>query len=259
MIAILLLAHSNNVDEYRYFDELGRHDGINIYCHVDSKSNFEPLDYKLNNICFVERCPVFWSGRSMVDATMKLIEKALDDERTNRLCLVSLDSRLLIEPAEFVIWCNNKVRCIQIEKYKNYTSRSMKYNFFRNSGNPKSLFARLLTRMALMVQPSRLRNSPFDGAVTGSQWWLLSREDAEHAAGYFSENEKHLDYTNCADEFFFQNSVYNKYSNVEESAIEYKFMYFDFEQRNSPKILTDRDILQARELGYVFGRKMKCS
>src|SRR4029077_20713429 len=68
-----------------------RDDGVSFFVHVDRKVPIEPfLAYQAPDIDFVdERVPVYWGEWQMVEATLRLMDRALARAEPDYLVLLS--------------------------------------------------------------------------------------------------------------------------------------------------------------------------
>ncbi len=89
-IAFLILAHTDPLHLYRLCRALGPDD--DIFVHIDKRSDFSSFKRPLipSNVSFVQRrIPVFWGHISVVEATLILLEEAMQS-KTDYLRLVLL-------------------------------------------------------------------------------------------------------------------------------------------------------------------------
>ena len=78
-IAYLMLVHNNPHLQKRAIEMLSS-DGCGFFIHVDAKSDIRPFSGICGeHVTFVEpRIPVYWGEFSIVEATMRLMRRALD-------------------------------------------------------------------------------------------------------------------------------------------------------------------------------------
>lgn len=255
MIVFLVLAHQTDLRHYAYWNRIAGNDSYRVFVHVDKSASVD-IDYLKSHFTSLDVLSlqyVYWADRSMVDATIATLREALDNVDAERFFLLSADSILLQDEVSILEFCKRYETYVVGSKNDTYQKRSNKYYFLKSNRYSKRLLARALDRLILFFQFFD-RRTPFSGCLKGPQWLLLNRSEAEAALEVYEKFGSHLDYTNCADEFFFQNVVPESSLRSPDSQ---KLIYTKWEKKNSPEFLCREDIERARDEGYLFARKVR--
>ncbi len=255
MIAILLLGHQNNKKYFDYWEELNKYNDFLIKIHIDKKVNLKIKKYK--NIDIKSFVNVSWASHSMIEATVLMLENILLEKKIEKIFLLSLDSILLQNKNSIFKFSKMYENYVTYEKNTSHKERSEKYYLFKNNKYSKHFFMRLLEKISIKLQFKINRNSIFDSSLSGDQWCMLSRNDAEKAIKIYKNELKYIYFTNCIDEFFFQNII-EKDKLVFRK--EQKLIYTKWVNRNSPEFLNNIDLEVPKNQDYLFARKYKhCS
>lgn len=222
-----------------------------FYIHIDSKVNLREFlfESRVDNVYYLEnRLDCFWGDFSIVEATILLIKKVLENHENGFCCLLSgLDYP--VKPKQYIesylAW-NSDYNFIEIkpihEKWsKNeLSSRTESYRITRRN---KALYFKGVNRRTLRLLITgelpvyflpllfKKRKAPLP-LYGGSQWWRLNLKTLRKMIVYINSNYTKLSgyfkYTNCADEIFFH-SILKLLSNTDSSIkIEPTLTYTDW-------------------------------
>ena len=113
MISILILAHQKKEDFYSYWNKVSKKYNVNIYIHLDKKQNIKitSLQSSFPNLNFYSKYNVYWAHESMIDSTVFLLDKALENKCNTHFYLLSLDSIILQDVRTFNHFTYNHFSC----------------------------------------------------------------------------------------------------------------------------------------------------
>lgn len=250
-ICILVLAHKE-IDQIYNFALNNPH--MNFYIHFDLKFNISENAGK--NIFFVsKRIDVKWGGYSMVQATLNLIEYALQHDSENEFFhLISGDDVFL---SNNLIWNDSSVymECFESKKHR----YRLRFNTpHADTQHQRKIWGKLLTQFYKILDkifPTQ------EKIFFGSQWFSIRRDELKILMNAITEKDieffrKKL----CPDEHFFQYLV-NKCNMLNHiySKGNQRYIIFDknYQRGSSPIFLNYEQLMQARESGYWFARKVE--
>jgi hypothetical protein len=224
-IAFLILCHTDPRHLRRLAEVLQPHD---LFIHLDQKTP-RCNEWKKNiaEFNFVEPAvPVYWGGASMVEATIRLMDAALQADRNIQKLVLLCGRSYPIRPI------SDLVSLFEGDDDHNYiTYRNMNRSPHLRAHIQRKWFheplipqvhrrgrivraAEAQTRM-LLGRIERTRISPDQEATLfgmtpyhGSQWWALSRRCAEYVSKAYREH-KRLRFTWAPDEHVIQTIVGN--------------------------------------------------
>jgi len=220
-IAYLILAHNNPVHLQRLMKKLRGPESF-FYVHIDAKSdigNFDHLASPTVKFC-TRRVACSWGDISLVAATLELMKAAAADERDFDYFALLSGACYPIQSADYIeafLEKNRGTEFIEVFPLPNVQygkSLERLTHFWIKKGKPFTRFRWPLQHFLNKHLPLRNYSKALHGgdAVTGSQWWCLSRDavqyvlDSVAADSRFFRFCKHVD---CPDEFFFQAILWN--------------------------------------------------
>lgn len=256
--AFLILTHKS-IDNIYVFAEKYR--DYNFYVHVDKKIDITLIKKeKRSNIYFVnenDRVDIKWAGFSMIQATINLINFALNhDKRNEYFHLISGDDIVLNNS---LTWPDDK---IFIECYHSFSHRyRMRFNTpHADTRYQRSFLGKLLTQSCKFLDKIIPTSETF---YFGSQWFSIKRSELELILDSITDADinffkKKL----CPDEHFFQylikkNNLISKISSEGNK----RFIVFDnnFQRGSSPIFLNRTQLDHAERHRYWFARKVQQS
>jgi len=179
MHAFLILAHKDPVQLQFLIEELQKHGSVYVHLDKDNVRNFVNFSPP-TNVFITGKISIRYSHWTMIQATLILIEKALEDGAT-RLSLISGDALPIASEKDFkTLLASNIDICHNRSLKTNYDSQvdlQYYYRFF-SSKYPQRFFPRGINYLA-SKWPIKIRIQkyldPLDMKI-GSQWWSVSRE-----------------------------------------------------------------------------------
>jgi hypothetical protein len=265
-IAYMMLAHKN-FEQIELLITALKDPDIDIYIHVDKKS--EDLFLKLKaafksnpNIFILEqRVDIKWGGLSMVDATLKLMNKVSCKEY-NYISLISGQDypiKSLQRLKDFLIENEGK-EFIDSEPIGKAFWRLKCYNLFSENPNSRKKSLKIIEKLIRLLQIVFVRRNNLKGLelVKGSQWFTITKECHKYILDYLCDNLNYYEdfkYTHCPDESFFHIIILN--SHFSENVVNNDLTYIDWENAiaGSPRTLTIRDLEKISSSGDFFARK----
>lgn len=238
-IAILMMVHKNIEQVERLLNKL-RHEKIDIFIHVDQKSNIAPEEIKGDNIYFTEnRYDIGLFEFSMVDAERELIQTAMKHGTYGYYLLMSGQCYptvnadelygFLVEryPESFIeIVAPTETNYVKVNFDHVYILKRFKlstYAFLKKHFSFKMYralryfpggFAFAISRLKeLFVQSPKKRLEKMGiSRYCGSQWWILPDKVLNNVMPYFDNIEfcKAVYDTFSCDETFFQTAIMNE-------------------------------------------------
>lgn len=280
-IAFLILAHQQIELVYKQIELLDDPEHF-FFIHLDKNYNpiIEPGVRAKSNVCFFsERIHVNWGGFSIVQATLLLLQNAVN-HNVNFDYFILLSGQCLPIQSKATIrsfFEQNNGKCfIELKSFSEPDMASSWYKlhypvffdalgrlpntlpFFKKLEYKKWLFK--IMRNALKLVGYK-RQIP-DGLqpAFGSQWWALHRDAVHHVLDSI-QNRPHVlsffRYTWAPDELFFQ-SVLNSYNFTGE--LENRSLwYIDWSTNGPPKTMTRDDYNKMMSSRKLFARKFDIS
>ncbi len=259
--AHLILAHSN-VDQLERLIKQLTHDDVDIFIHIDKKTNitpFLPLN-KLPNVFFVEkREKVYWGAYSIVQATINGFEAILKTKN-------NYDYINLLSGQDYPIQSNTTILgFLKANPNKAFMEfypvsdiwteaipRVTKYHLTNYHFPGKHLLEKVMN--AILPQ-RKLPNSLI--AVGRSQWFSITGEQAKYIVNFLNKNRKIVRYfklTWGADELIFQTILFN--SPFKKNMVNNNLRYIDWSAGGvSPKTFTIKDADILLKSDKLFARK----
>ena len=265
--AILILAHED-VNMLRRIvcrvSSLGP-----VFVHVDAKTKISMWQCRDIPCTFVEpRIPVFWGDWSGVEATVLLLETALEDSSITRFTLLSGSHYPIVSNQEIAVKARRSGNIIAARNAPNMPDGSrpeIEYERRAYRANkPNSLWARakngFMNRVVFYRRPLDWRSvTPSTGMRAGSPYWSLERDFVEYCVAQIRSERPLIQYfkrIGCSDEKVFA-TLYGEFTN------QLSFdgtTYVNWAGRANPSSISRTDIEKAIEKDlYWFARKFKAS
>ena len=273
-VAYLIQCHKNAEQVNRLIKALNS-DALSyctdFYVHVDAKSNIasEIIDIPNVNVLH-ERVNVRWGHVSQVQATLKLIEKALESK-------IDYDYLWLISGQDYPIKSNSYIydflatkgqkNYIEIidkgsDQYRRYLKRNQ--TWFPTWGASPVFVMRVLRKIYVIltggarhsiIKRKNVLNAEWQ---FGSQWWTLTKDACRYILEKSADGSWIDYYKNClcSDESYFQTMLYN--SEFKETIAGYNLCYVDWsEGKKNPKLLNEKDLPALQASDKLLARKLE--
>ena len=211
-IAILNLCHTEPEIVARVAKKLTQNENIDMYVHVDLKSNIEPFHTvlsDLNRVYFIkERVKLYWGGFNAVRATIAMLKQALQSQR-NYCYFVILQNYdyptrtndQIIQffqehkGKEFIRGCNiARVKDWHYsKKYKIYNKRDDDF-YLKKHSKPRMLlrYSHMLLKSVGTIFSNGVLNEngqKYD-LFYGAAQWAVTRELAEYFVEFYDTHPK---------------------------------------------------------------------
>jgi hypothetical protein len=271
-VAYLVLTHGMPDHLGRLITAL-RDEGVSFFVHVDRKVPIEPfLAYRALDVEFLdERVPVYWGEWQMVEATLRLMKRALEQADPDYLVLLSGSC--------YPIRSNSRIRSLlgdgtgqfinsvpmpseelhkpisRIERFRFRSDRPWIENVIR--AVPVVLHGprrgRRFSRRWLLTRDWRreLRLDPY----AGSSWWALTGTAARYVLDFAAREPsvvRFFENTRSPDEGFFQTVLANS---TFGPAMRRGLTYSDWKQHGShPAVITTEHVESFARPGPLMGR-----
>lgn len=292
-IYYLILAHKNPNQVARLVRSLNSIDST-FYVHIDSKVCLSPFLEAFENIdnasivVLKDRQKCIWGHISIVQATLKLMSRLLNDDPTsgyvvllsgqhypiksNRLILDFFERRkgtIFLEGdsiprddwrgnggldrlTKFYFFCANFPRSyIILENISGFR------DLINTSGTIKKLLSFLLFFRINRPRSGPTRVAPFGG----SQWWALPLETVKEIRSFVEENPGYLQfhrYTFAPDEIFFHSIVLSELTKGSYDHMQGDNLLFEdwgTHDHSRPAVITRRHFPQILKSDKLFARK----
>lgn len=201
--------------------------GFDVFVHLDAKASM--FDYvramgeHAQHCRFIDsRVPVFWGGFSMIRATMRLLETALETKGYSNLLLVSDDTLPIVPVERLRSALGARVERIAIRRLQEDELFVQRYRKFFLLDHPAtSLLGRPIETAfiddALVETFGRLQARRRAGKVDlplyyGSQWWCLTADAARTVLSLHAEHtdlRESFEFSAVPDEMYIQTLVAN--------------------------------------------------
>ncbi|MBE8189847.1 MAG: hypothetical protein HAW58_03055, partial [Candidatus Thioglobus sp.] len=254
-VAILILAHNQPQHLAKLVEYLSC-DWTQIFIHIDKKvdiTNFQKLTNK-NQPIFLnseQRIRVNWGGFSVIQATLNLLNVALNADNFDRFCLLS--------GADFPIKSLDKIKASfdsddefiqigwQLDAAHN-AYKSVKYYHFMDSR-----FGKITNRLPKIPRKIYAKITLYKGA----QWWSLTQNCVNYIIEFLQNNDDYIafhKFSKCSDEIFF-NSIIQSSPFVLKAQSDYHYADWNTKGVSLPKILDSSDFDILRNSDKLFARK----
>jgi len=266
-LAYIIQAHTGENQLVSLINQLTDVD-TDIFLHIDRKndelnSNLLERYSLVSNVYIVkDRVGVNWSGFSMVEATLKLMNMVQGiGKKYDYISFISGQDYPL-KSNEYIkkyLTDNKGKEFIESRDIAQHFWRLKCYNFFRENKNNRKLYMRILDSLIRYPQKKLIWRNNFKNTKLyyGSTWFTITYDCMLYILNYVMDNpeyKKQYNHTSCSDEHFFQMIVMN--SQFKKNVINNNQRYIDWaEGANSPKTLTVKDYDNLKNSEKLYARK----
>jgi len=262
-IAVLIAAHKDPLQVEKLIQLLDN-DHIDIYIHLDRKSNFNSFKYLAakKRVSFIKNSVRTYRGEySLIQATINSLEEIVKKGNYEYINFIS-GQDLPIQSAQYIFnFLLENVGCEFINTHlynpsdpwwKLNESRILKYNLdnWRIPGKYK------LQKIINTLLPKR--KIPKGYILSGnSQWFCITKSCAEYVLDFIRSKPPLINYFKYvwgADEFFFSTIVYNSPFR-EQIRNNLHYVKWGNSEGGHPKILGVNDFDNIFNSGKLFARK----
>ena len=255
-ITYMILTHKNIDHIYKLASEMP---ASNFYIHIDLKADITQIRkglHNIENIFFVEnRVDIKWAGFSMIQATLNLMNYALQHDTQNEYFhLISGDDVILKKEQ---VWDDSTIymECRESVEHR----YRMRFNApHADTQYQRSIFGKFLTQGYKFLDKLFSSTEKF---YFGSQWFSIRRAQLQKILDSISvEDIEFFRKKLCPDEHFFQYLVIKNSLLANISSLGNKrFIIFDenYQRGSSPIFLTTKHLLKAKSEQYWFARKVE--
>lgn len=221
-VCYLILAHADP----KHFEKLVNAINYNarFFVHLDAKTDikaFQTLSLP-EDVTFVQdRVRVSWGGISMVDATLRLMEAALNcgEDFTHLVLLSGADYPIKKSSVIYEIFSKNPqhqfIKFIDMRESAHYSShinsRWFKEPVIQTSIKIVRLADKIVRNLGNRIKFSNSWDKSI-GPYFGSQWWAITPDCAKYILDYLKKNPKYYiqnKFTFSPDEHFFHTIIGN--------------------------------------------------
>jgi len=289
-IAFLNLCHTDPELVARAASKLTQHENIDMYIHVDLKTDIEPFLSALSNVPQVyfikERFKLYWGGFNAVRATVAMLRQALASQknydyfiifqnldypiRTNRQIISFFSEH---KGTEFIRGCNiaRTNDWHYARKYKIYNKRDDDF-YLKKHSKP-----RMYMRYINMLLKS-FGTAFFNGVISegdnnyelhyGAAQWAVTRELANHFVEFYDTHPKFnsiMKHIQFPDETYFHTITHNslfKYNcvkydeDVKRWLVNWRNLHY-FEYPGEITVMCEKDFDKIINEDALFIRKVK--
>lgn len=272
-IAILILCHKN-ADQINRLISVLEHENIDLFIHVDKKSNIINDIIKTEKVFFVpdnQRVDVKWGAFSQVEASLQLLSMAANHDEYDYFWQISGQDFPLRKASDIVsFFKSNEVNYINLLPSKNNgLQRSNNYDkrndiYFSHWMFKKGQLYRLVRRFWVEITGgynktfffAKRKNITNCNFYFGSSWWCINSTFVNYILDYIENHREYCAYfknTSCPDESFFQTLLMNsQFRNERQDYLH----YVDWSGGgNNPKILTMDDLSSLMTSDKLMARK----
>ncbi|MEH7356504.1 beta-1,6-N-acetylglucosaminyltransferase [Neobacillus drentensis] len=271
--AYILQIHKNPDQVNKFIQQLIIDNQADVFIHID-KRNYESLKDKIikspnvkvlktSNICE-------WGDISQVDTTILLLREILSAKKNyNFVCLRSGQDLLVKDGFADFLGENKGKIFMTLRNVSRFNSGLMEIYWPKitrkrfTTANPLRIYRSIilsLYRKGINVFPNSNQWPKDYSLYNGAQWFSIPYEVAEYIIRFLDENEwyyKYFENTLAPDEWFFHTLIMN--SSYKTDVVNNNLMFLKWGEtlstRNSPLVLTKKDINLIEESGQFFGRK----
>lgn len=266
-LAYIMQAHTGEDQLIGLISKLTDKD-TDIFLHIDKKSeqlylNLTQKYASVANVYFVkDRVSVNWSGYSMVEATLELMNMVKGtDKKYSYISFISGQDYPIKSKKDITTYLteNEGKEFIEFRDIAHHFWRLKCYSFFRESKNNRKMYMRIIDNLIRYPQKALVRRNNFKNMSLyfGSAWFTITNDCMLFILKYLKDNPefyKQFKYSSCPDEHFFQMIVMN--SDFKKDVINDNLRYIDWSLGgSSPKTLTIKDYEKLKKSKKLYARK----
>lgn len=221
-IAYLILAHADP----KHFEKLVNAINYNarFFIHLDAKSDikkFEQLSLPGDLVFIKDRVRVSWGSISMVDATLNLMQEALNsgEDFTHLVLLSGADYPMQSNPVIYDTFARNPqhefIKYIDMRQSAHYIKQIKQKWFKEQLFHTSNKFLRNCDKTIRQLANKLQLHNRWDNAVVpyfGSQWWAFTPGCANYILKYVKDQPEYYNnnkHSFSPDEHFFHTVVGN--------------------------------------------------
>lgn len=272
-MAIIIQCH-NRSDQINHLIEFFNEDWIDLYIHVDFKSDIiNEINIKKNVNLVKDRVDVRWGTFSQCEATLKAFKLISETKiRYKYIHLISGED-FPVKSLKYFYDYFSKENCNFIEYstlpnpdlVKNGMDRFEVYYPQWMIGRSNQIGIRIIRvlyrNFVLSTKLFKRKSIPFKTIYYGSQWFSINYETFQYINEYLEKNEHVINFFKNSiypDEMFFQTIILNAHNLFENR--DYNLRYIDWsDKKGSPKTVDKEDIDLAFNTNALFIRKVQSS
>jgi Core-2/I-Branching enzyme len=237
---------------------------FDIFVHVDNKLDQAPFLKEAGGRAtfLAERIEVYWRGWTMIEATMRLLDRARSIKRYESYVLISDDSLPLLSVAELKIALSENSNHMHVHPADDRAWRYEKYFMFDSHATQlrwtqdREVTPDASNRLKRLADRRQGGKKPIARHFQGSQWWALSDDSVQEIFRSWNEDawlRESFEFSDAPDEGYFQHILSGR---VPSRAL----MYVDWETPPSispPRVFkTAADIAEIKPSTHLFVRKV---
>lgn len=271
-IAVIMLCHKN-LEQINSLIQALEDEDFFFYVHVDKKSNVDRKKICGKNVYILpkdESIAIQWGGFGMIEATLRLIERARSGEN-------DFDYIWLMSGQDYPLWPVDEIVEF-MEKHKGedfieilpneiafnrgYFKRNELYypTWMVSNKTYIKIIKHLLWAVTGGKKSTKIctRRTVINHFYYGSQWWVLSKHSLEIIMEFLNKNSWYKNFFKNSlvpDESFFQ-TLYGMLIGMEKAKPSVCYVNWK-ENRNSPEVFTcnDKDRLIEMKNKFLIARK----
>ncbi|MFB6466864.1 beta-1,6-N-acetylglucosaminyltransferase [Cytobacillus sp. Hz8] len=271
--AYILQIHKNPHQVNQFIKQLISTEQADIFVHIDKNNDVNVKDAIIKDphvYVLKQSISCEWGDISQIDTTLLLLREVIATKHSyDFVCLRSGQDLLVKEGFMDFLRKNTQHIYMTINKMEKKHLDSMLINWPKitrgryDSIHPIRVYRTIirgLFRLGIRVSPNVNQWPKNFSFYTGSQWFTIPFEVAKYIIQFIDDNSWFYQFfknTLVPDQWFFQTLIMNSpyYKNV----VNNNLMYLDWgdtiSTRNSPKIITMRDVEKVEKSNQYFARK----
>lgn len=267
--AYLILAHGKYEKELLTLVHMIDHVDNDIYIHLDKRSSIH-VNNILNMITksrcfFIDRKKISWGGFSIIDAEMRLLEKAYKSGQYRYYHILSgLD--LPVKSQDYIHSYMEKhdgEEFIKLVYFPHNEHPEMRYSQFhflqdRLIGKERNIWKYIDFSSCYVQKFLGIKRFQDQKMCAGSQWMSITNDCVCYILEHSESILKQYKWTYCCDEYFIPTTIFDSvfYSNISDKG-NLRYIVFTWFSKHdlSPKVLTEYDFDSINMPDILFARK----